>query len=523
MRVGIANPYAYRPHVGHMVFLFRQLEKLGHHIFFMGCNGSLDNCNSKLKKKGVVRKFECLKCQVGGIQSYLKVCPERLDLPIRLDADVIKLGRALSYSSVATALQVEHVSQTDELDFQLLQDELQDATATALLNTQRWIRDNDLECVFVFNGRFDLTRAVVEACIAESTRFVSVERSWFGNGLQLLPNENCLGLRNFHDMCRHWAKLPLTYEQAAKASQLITRRLNRTSVGEWKQYNIDTISTYGSKRIKYLFLPSSQHEWLGHQDRSFEWRHPVDGLEYLFKKLGLPMSDLVVRAHPGWAMNIKHYGRNRASEFYRNWATRVGAEFLEPDCNIDTHELMKISDVILVNGSSASMEAAWLGKPLFSFVPAAFTSSGISKNLFSRADIDSLSSSAIQALRGLSGTLVDTREQCRLALRYIYCANFRLMQFVDAVTSTNPFTFNVTEPGDLSGLDSLVREGKLQENDRECGVDDAEEGEVVEAILSGNIHALQREMNVSLNAKGSPIPRRMAYRWLDILSTFKRI
>ena len=518
MRVGIANPYAYRPHVGHMVFLVHQLERLGYSIFFLGCGGALYNCYPKLKKTGVARKFECLKCQIGGIQSYLKVRPERLDLPQRLDSDIIDLGRKFSYSSVATALQVEHVSQTEEPDFQLLQDELQEATATAFLNTKRWIRDNKLDCVFVFNGRFDLTRAVVEACMAESVRFVSVERSWFGAGLQLLPNENCLGLRNFHYISRHWAKFPLTLEQAAKASQLITRRLNRTSVGEWKQYNIDTDAQYDRKAIKYLFLPSSQHEWIGHQDRSFEWRHPVDGIEYLFERLGLPMSDLVVRAHPGWAMKIKQYGQNRAADFYRAWAAKVGAVYLEPDCNIDTHGLIKISDFVLVNGSSASMEAAWLGKPLFSFAPAAFTSSGISKNLFARADVDSLSGSVIQALRGVSGTLIDAREQCRLALRYIYCANFRLMQFVDEVTSTNPFAFNVTEPVDLSGLSSLVNAGMLQESDREFGADDAEESEVVEAVLSGNIQNLYPDLSVRLRAEGGPIARRIAYRFLDKIS-----
>jgi hypothetical protein len=515
MRVGIANPYAYRPHVGHMTFLVRQLERLGYSIFFLGCDGALDNCYSKLKKSGVARKVECLKCRVGGIQSYLKVRPDRLDFPLRLDSDVVNLGRAFSYSSVATALQVEHVSQTEESEFQLLLDELQESTATAFVNAKRWIRENELECVFVFNGRFDLTRAVVEACISESVRFVSVERSWFGAGLQLLPNENCLGLRNFHDMCRNWAKLPLTREQAAKASQLITRRLSRTSVGEWKQYNIDTNASYNRKTIKYLFLPSSQHEWIGHQDRSFEWSHPVDGIEYLFERLEVPMSDLVVRAHPGWAMKIKRYGKNRAADFYRAWAAKVGAEYLEPDCNIDTHELIKISDIVLVNGSSASMEAAWLGKPLFSFVPAAFTSSGISKNLFTRADVDSLSDSVIQALRSARDTLVDAREQCRLALRYIYCANFRLMQFTDSVISANPFNFNVIEPVDSSSLESLVKAGRLQENDQQFGVDDAQETEVVEAILSGNIQILRPDLSVRLRGQGRAIERRIAYRFID--------
>lgn len=515
MRVGIANPYAYRPHAAHMAFLATKLEALGHRTFFLGCGGALDNCNSKLKKTGIARSLECFKCQAGGIQSYLKVSVERLDLPIPLNADILKLSRDFSYSSVATALQVEHVSQTEELDFQLLQDKLQKGTATAFLNAKRWIRENQLQCIFVFNGRLDLTRAVVEACIAESVRFVSVERSWFGDGLQLLPGENCNGLRNFQNMCLKWAKLPLTYEQAANASELITRRVNRTSVGEWKQYNVNSEASYDRKAIKFLFLPSSQHEWMGNPDRTCEWHHPVDGIEYLFNRLGLSMSDLVVRAHPGWAMKIKNYGANRAADFYRTWTAKVGAQYLEPDSNIDTHELMKISDIILVNGSSASMEAAWLGKPLFSFVPAAFTSSGISKNLFTPADVDSLSDADIELLTGVSGIPFDAREQCRLALRYIYCANFRLMQFVESVTSTNPFTFNVIEAGDLSGLESLVVHGKLQESDTKFGADDAEELAVVESILSGNTQTLQSYLSRRMRPAGSPIARRMAYRFID--------
>ena len=93
MRIGIANPFAYRPHVGHMVFIYRQFERLGYQTFVLRCGGALDNCNSKVNKVSIARKLECVKCRVGGIQSYLNIDRSRIDLKIPVSQDAIKLGK----------------------------------------------------------------------------------------------------------------------------------------------------------------------------------------------------------------------------------------------------------------------------------------------------------------------------------------------------------------------------------------------------------------------------------------------
>jgi hypothetical protein len=517
MRVGIANPFAYRPHVAHMAFIHRQLQRLGHQTFFLGCRGALDNCASRVTKTGLAKKMECFKCRAGSIRSYLDVQPGRIDATVEIPEDVLGLGKRWSYSTASTTLQVEREAEASGADFEAVQNSLSASTARAYLNARHWIRENALDTVFIFNGRYDLTRAILEACRAQAVRFVSVERSWFGDGLQLLPQENCLGLRTFHDLCARWAQKPLKHEQAVRASGLIGARLARTSRGEWRQYNLASGANYHRDEIKYLYLPSSQHEWLGEPDRSCEWAHPVDALEYLFERVGLDMKDLVVRAHPGWAMKIKNYGSNRAAGFYRDWCRRTGAEYIEPSASIDTHALMRRSKMVLLNASSASLEAAWLGKPVVSFAPAAFTSSGISMNIFAKSDVDGLSEQAKQLLVDPAGHPLDSLRRCQLALRFIYCANFRIMQFVDSMRSISPFAFGFVDPQDLSGLQSLVTGGTLQEDDVSHAQDDTEERQIAMAIINGEGDAIGVAPREQVPDSHLPMRRRMGYRLIDRL------
>jgi hypothetical protein len=403
---------------------------------------------------------------------------------MRLSQAELELGEKLSFSSTATALQVEHIAEAQLPDFRQLQAQLAASAATAYLNARRWMTENELDSVFIFNGRFDLTRAIVAACEAESVRFVSVERSWFGAGLQLLPQENCNGLRNLHAMAQRWSSKPLTFSQATRASELILKRLSRTSVGEWRQYNVNNSATVSMDRIKYLYLPSSQHEWLGHPDRTGTWQHPTEGLEYLFSRLGVSMKDLVVRGHPGWALKIKRYGANRANNFYKDWTKRVGA--------------------------------SWLGKSIVCLVPAAFTSSGISINLFGPADIDRLSESTLASLSNPDRQFADHLAQCQRGLRFIYCANFRLMQFADSVIATSPFRFSASDPTDLSRLDALARDGILQEADATCALDDRDERRVAESIVTGD--AAEMPLTPEQEFTGKPVVRRAGYRVIDLLT-----
>ena len=501
-----------------MAFLKRQFDRLGYETFVLACGGRIGNCNSRVNKSGLAHRLECYKCRAGGIKSFVSLRPSWLDVPVPLDDALLQLGHRFAFSTAATALQVEHPRETRAGDFAGLQAALGRSAATAYVNARRWIRDNALDCVFLFNGRFDLVRSILEACLAEKVRFVSFERSWFGSGMQLLPDENCLGLKNFHALSSRWASRPLTYGQAASASKLITRRLTRSSVGEWRQYNVSNNLGYSGDRIKYLFLPSSQHEWLGDVDRASGWEHPTDGVEYLFRRMGVSLSELVVRGHPGWAMKISHYGPNRATGFYRDWAQRVGARFIEPAEPLDSHELMKRSDLILVNGSSASMEAAWIGRPVVSLVPAAFSASGISRNLFAAQAIDALSPAELAWFASPSQPEEQRRLQCTAALRYIYCANYRLFQFVDSLRSTSAYAFEAAEPADLSGLESLALRGLLQENDARFAPDGREEREVVDAILAGN-HGSIREVPVpGSTVSREPMKRRIPYRLIDLVT-----
>lgn len=513
---GFANPYAYRPHVGHMVFLHRQLQRLGYRTHFLTCGGALSSCASRVSLTGARQQLECLKCRAGGIHSYLTVPATSMDASVHEDLNV-ELGFELAHSTVCTALQIENPVDDQMSEFTAMQSALAVPVATVYANTRRWIRDNKLDVVCIFNGRMDLTRAILEACKAESVNFFTVERSWFGEGLQLLPNEGCLELGSFHKITREWRTNELTLWQALRASALMRGRLERTSSGEWRQYNLGNTEEYAEKPIRFLFLPSSQHEWLGTPDRSNSWTHPTAGVEHLLHALHVPSTELVVRGHPGWAMKIKHYGENRANAFYRAWCKRIGATYVEPSQPIDTHSMILRADNIVLNGSSAGMEAAFRGKPVIATTPDKSTASGISVDAFSAADVAQLEMDS-EGRVVHTGTEFDPVAQSCCALRYIYAANYRVMQFTDQVRSTDPYTFDYADPEDLSGLKSVCTGGPLLPDD--------DQYQATTSTAPGEEDVARAAVQLEAEVEGSfarqtqhlrPMQRKLTHRWLDLL------
>ena len=47
MRIGFASVYSWRPHVEHLAFLARMVEKAGHETHFLTCDADLDNCYTR--------------------------------------------------------------------------------------------------------------------------------------------------------------------------------------------------------------------------------------------------------------------------------------------------------------------------------------------------------------------------------------------------------------------------------------------------------------------------------------------
>ena len=67
---------------------------------------------------------------------------------------------------------------------------IQDAYTGAL----RWLEIRNFDLVIGFNGRIDVTNALMQACMDIEVPYYSLERSWTGEGIQLVKNGTALSL-----------------------------------------------------------------------------------------------------------------------------------------------------------------------------------------------------------------------------------------------------------------------------------------------------------------------------------------
>ncbi|MBT4791524.1 MAG: hypothetical protein HON90_08130 [Halobacteriovoraceae bacterium] len=309
MRIGFSTIFSYRPHVQQVYYLSKQLKNAGHDVFYLNCNSSLPTCYT-LELRPNNRLKECLKCQVGSLKSYTKEnltfinkdCQEQLS-PDLLD----KLTQSSSY----TLSRIEDPKDISSKQVIELQKKLHPTVEIVYANGKKWIKDNELDYVFFFNGRMDATNALKQACENSEIQYCSVERPLFANGLQLNFNENCLSLKTLSDLQNKYIDKALTHDQASQAASLITSRFINKNNLEWRSFNKNSVNeswpTQGSGK-KILIMPSSRNEvW-----SEFDWRN--DWLEFpqIFEKIiekisqtyGGDYSNCILRSHPIWAQNV---------------------------------------------------------------------------------------------------------------------------------------------------------------------------------------------------------------------------
>ncbi|MBR7518173.1 hypothetical protein KC217_21110, partial [Mycobacterium tuberculosis] len=82
----------------------------------------------------------------------------------------------------------------------------------------------------------------LEAAKAKGIPFVSVERTWFGDGWMLIPDQNCLALDEVGRVVAEYKDKPLTEGQARAVASLLAARFMRTNTLEWRAYNLNAES-----------------------------------------------------------------------------------------------------------------------------------------------------------------------------------------------------------------------------------------------------------------------------------------
>lgn len=479
MRIGFATIYSWRPHVEFIAYLANLVRKVGHEPVFLSCDGDLSTCYTRKLRNTRPDLQECILCQAGGIRSFKQSPVYSIGKMAGKASPESHCARDWSASSASTLGRFESNLDFSSPEFVGLVDDLSPATAKAFAAAKNWIKGLAIDAVVVFNGRIDVTRAIFEAAKAEQIPVASLERTWFGDGLQLLPNENCLGLHSITNMVSEWADKPLTGNQARKAAHLIATRFLRRNQNEWRAYNQNAIAMPWPVRNatrQVLLLPSSRNEYWGHPDWGTYWDDPLSAYDALMDHLRLSAADVVLRCHPNWGEKIGSQDGWRSEQHYTTWARQRGICVISSDDRASTTHLIEQADAVCVAAGSAALETAALGKQVIGIAPAIYQTAGIRDDATTPEKLASVKLLRDRPLEEQKYTRQCSRKN---ALRFAYTIAYRVPQYVEQVRCITPTSYVYRNDGDAERLVRLLTNGILEPSDTTYAKDSSEESAVL--------------------------------------------
>jgi hypothetical protein len=512
MNVGFINFYPYRPHGHHAEYLRSLVDTFDGSIFALDCRSSIPTCYLR-EVKGVGRS-ECFKCTLGGLSSFNFEKAESVRKYSRRHHRLEPAqSRALVESSSYTLARIESAAQTESEEVLAYQQKLEPSVEIVLSAVQNWITTNNIDAVMLFNGRMDITRAALEACKQAGVPCVTHERPLFGHGLILNLNDNCSSLKKIHRINKEFSDKPLSSSQLSLASKLLAQRFRGENKLEWKRYNENPLEVtewpLDSDR-KVLICPSSKNELLGHPDWETEWSDNTDALDILIAASKISPRECVVRFHPSWSVSFGKSDAKKCVDHYSAWCEKHGIFYYESDSSVNTRDLIRLSDLVILNGSNTILESGALGKPSLCLGPSPYTFSGCAVDILA---IDQLKSLDVAAVLAITPDFL-----IRRTLRYAYAKAEREPLFVNNVRSASVTECEFFEGADPQDLMKVVG-GQFIVNDQSFDEFEYSESKVVAKFLEWDVNYLEESASakeqLSSNLSTLDISRSGLYRVID--------
>ena len=493
----------------HLFYLATLLRNAGHEVFGLSCGAAATACYGQILR-GRGRVSECPRCVIGGLISYplpsISIFTARLSERGLLSASELE---QLTISSAATLARTEIASELSDPEIKDIQSRLSVGVHRAYTAARRWIDRHRLDAVIGFNGRIDMTAAVALAAKHAEIRYVSCERSWFGHGIQLIPDGNCLSLRESDRLTSAYKDVPLSMAQAKTAAAQLAKRFLRINDLEWRVYNRNarkgTWPGRGTGR-KVLIIPSSKNEFQGHDEWEEGWGDNTKALDELIERMDLEPSNCVVRSHPNWAEKIGCVSGDRSQKHYQEWAAKRGVTLIPSDASVDTYDLLAEADLAVLNGGSTAFEAAALGKPVICLGPAKYREAGFSIHVNGPNEWNRLA-----LLEDFDPELSTLR-----TLRFLYVQLRRFPQYVDYVRACSTTRYVYHDGADPDRLTGLITSGRIEPDDPSTCEHSYEERVVLDMLREKEWRALSEYDDWSPpGPRLERVRRRFGLRWLD--------
>ncbi len=385
MHVVVFAPYAIpTPHFETDLELIQRHVDAGDQVTMLACTGELPACDSNPYRD----LSRCLKCRARRragvaalpasvrIESFLRLTPENEEEGQRLRTEFANVEDLKRYhidgfdAGYAVLSSLIGICRDPEPDFQKygpVLAELLRAGWMAYRSMENYLRENAVDRVYLFNGRFAPLRAVLRACQEAGVECFTHERGASIDLFALFRNTTP------HDRTLIEAEIQRTWDEAAEdpereaiARQWYEGRAKGSAppgqlVFTGNQRPDALPDNWDASRHNVAIYISSEDEFVAIGE---SWRNPLydDQLDGLKKILASLQSDpgklhLYLRIHPNLAKLDNSQTRGLAA-LAAPCLTVIPAR-----APIDTYALMRSASVVLSFGSTAGAEAVYWGRP----------------------------------------------------------------------------------------------------------------------------------------------------------------
>lgn len=238
------------------------------------------------------------------------------------------------------------------------------------------LRSSPPDLVYLFNGRFANSKAVLRACEAMGVPYRVHERGADKSRFAVWSFTPHDGVKLQKEMLEHWDKADREQAKAIARRWFADRRAGRET--NWRsfteaqrpfhlpEFRASRIVTYFSSSDDEFAAVGDLQKWQG-------WKDQLDAVRSLIK-VTEAMADvqLVIRLHP----HLMYKHADERSRWLALSGTRENVEVIAPDSPVDSYALLEASDVVVTGGSTVGIEAVYWGTASILLGPSIYDALG---------------------------------------------------------------------------------------------------------------------------------------------------
>ena len=336
----------------------------------------------------------------------------------------------------------------------------------------RIIKEYNPDIMLLFNGSQSSCRVALELAKEKNIDTYLHERGFIHESIWLLKNQafEFDSNRKYKEVWNKWKNIPLTQSELV----VITNYLDQIKNGmgqNWKSYSVN--ERLGGKNIRKLYnLNENEKIWsiftsstdeMASSDSKYIFDTQIDWIEETIRLAIKHNQKLFIRIHPNTGGKVStgvNSGAlitfNKTIEKYICYRNLI--HFILPDDEVNSYDLMEITDIGITYGSTVGLEMACMGKKVVVCTEAFYDNLSFVWTLRNKQKYEDL---LLFATR-LEDAMETKRESLRFAYYYYYRASSIKFPYVKMPDPHNGILNYTT-------LDDLLP-GKEKNLDRICNI-----------------------------------------------------